>query len=206
MSVSALNEALKQHLAAENIQALALSLGYSDPKTFAEHLSQIVDQPFLGLDRGFYDLHYGSRGLIQKLAVHFEIEPGLLDRALAYIDEVLNHYNHFEPVVYVDFEMSEQTRKKSLINRMPLAQRLRINLDFADFSLEPEAMLPGVQTKVCEHYLANHIFLAEWGRVKGYIFKYQPEQCWHFDTHGNLLGQGDCCGGFDWGFCVNRKT
>ena len=187
MSVATLNEALKQHLTGKDSQELAGSLGYNDPKSFEYHLTKIIDQPYLGLHRGFYDLHYGSRVLIQKLVDQFDIPRDLLTETLDYVDQTIQAYEAFPPNIQVDLVLSEQSKTKSIISRIPLAPHLKIDLNIEDYAHTAKDMFPLVQAKICDHYPKSETELLKWGQVKGYNFYYQQGASWRFDTNGQLL-------------------
>ncbi|AEG31324.1 hypothetical protein [Thiomicrospira cyclica] len=170
--VAELNAALKAALAQTDLAHLAKKLGYQQPAILSTHLnSYILDQPYLGLVKGHYDLTMGSRGLLLALVKPLGMSSQLVNDVLDWIDRGIKAYKQSTPYVMVttDYVVTPQHRPPLFALAMLNAQR-KFEVAFEDFHPDSQVMIPNLQQRIAAHYKEHAGVLAFWGKIMSYHY------------------------------------
>lgn len=184
--VAQLNAALKAALAQTDLERLAQQLGYPKTAILSTHLnSHILDQPYLGLVKGHYDLTMGSRGLLLALVKPLGLSSVLVNDVLEWIDRGIKAYTQSTPhlMVITDYVMTPQHRPPLFALAMLNAQR-KLDVAFEDFHPDIEAMIPNLQKRIVAHYKEQAGALAFWGKIISYHYHHVDGKVRVFDCAG----------------------
>ena len=184
--VAQLNAALKAALAQTDLAHLAKKLGYNQPAILSTHLnSYILDQPYLGLVKGHYDLTMGSRGLLLALVKPLGLSPELVNDVLEWVDRGIKAYTQSTPFVIVktDYVVTPQHRPPLFALAMLNGQR-KLAVSFEDFHPDSQVMIPNLQQRIAAHYKEHAGELAFWGKIISYHYCHVDGSVRVFDCAG----------------------
>jgi hypothetical protein len=177
---------IHDELSNRDIHRIAQQLGYSSSSKLSKRIQLIVDSPFLGLDTGGFDFHYGTEEFITRLCAALSIPEILYKKVIAETKVLLeDRKQRFDPYIFIDTAFKRESQPIHILAALEPTRYINLDEGFLDLSLNDQ--LEEVQSLIRKHFSLNpHLLI--WGDVKRYVFFYDEQTVLIVSSQGELIG------------------
>jgi hypothetical protein len=139
--IGQLHALLKSQLENHLFTSLAFRLGYVNARTIQNHLEQHgLDHPLLELDKGLFDLNYGTLGLFEAQHQLLGLLQSLVEALFSDVEHGINFYNQNTSYLFVKTSFSIHHNNLSIFALTAMESRRRIKIEYADSGADLEQM------------------------------------------------------------------
>lgn len=163
------------------------ALGCISLDKFEFRINKVFNDPYLGLDGGYYDYKVDTPTFIRLICDYLGIETQRTQQVIEVIEEKLSAYNDHRPYVFVETDFDIQETNANLLDLVFMEPRCQLKIELDEFSVDCGEMLMLVGDKVLKHYQQNRGVIEPWGHILGYVYFHDDETQVNFNGCGEVV-------------------